>query len=248
MPMRPSVCRRPVWTGSSWSANGHLLDQFWSPRTNDLDAPWNGSLENRMRFSMRVLQAIRDRVGPRFLVGVRYVGDEMAEGGIGPAEGMEIARRLTDSGLVDFLNVIRGHIDSDAALTEVIPVQGMRSGPHLDFAGGIRAATGMPVFHAARIPDVATARHAIASGKLDMVGMTRAHLADPLIVRKIIEGREDDIRPCVGANFCLDRIYQGASRCARTTRLRGASWTGRRLCRPDRWPACGGGGRRAGRA
>jgi NADPH-dependent 2,4-dienoyl-CoA reductase/sulfur reductase-like enzyme len=56
---------------------------------------------------------------------------------------------------------------------------------------------------------VATARHAIASGKLDMVGMTRAHMADPHLVRKIIEGREDDIRPCVGANYCLDRIYQG---------------------------------------
>jgi len=69
----------------------------------------------------------------------------------------------------------------------------------------------MPVFHAARIPDVATARHAIASGKLDMVGMTRAHLADPHIVRKMIEGREDDIRPCVGANYCLDRIYQGGA-------------------------------------
>ena len=56
---------------------------------------------------------------------------------------------------------------------------------------------------------MATARHAIASGKLDMVGMTRAHMADPHIVRKIIEGREDDIRPCVGATYCLDRIYQG---------------------------------------
>ncbi|MDP3958810.1 MAG: NAD(P)-binding protein, partial [Pseudorhodobacter sp.] len=68
---------------------------------------------------------------------------------------------------------------------------------------------GLPTFHAARIPDVATARHAIAAGLLDMVGMTRAHMADPHIVRKIIEGREQDIRPCVGATYCLDRIYQG---------------------------------------
>ncbi|MES9902216.1 MAG: FAD-dependent oxidoreductase, partial [Sedimenticola sp.] len=70
------------------------------------------------------------------------------------------------------------------------------------------AATNFPTFHAAKIPDVATARYAIASGKLDMIGMTRAHMADPHIVRKIMEGREDDIRPCVGANYCLDRIYQ----------------------------------------
>jgi NADPH-dependent 2,4-dienoyl-CoA reductase/sulfur reductase-like enzyme len=85
----------------------------------------------------------------------------------------------------------------------------MKSAPHLDFAGAVRAATGMPTFHAARIPDVATARHAVAAGKLDMVGMTRAHMADPHIVAKIMEGREDDIRPCVGATYCLDRIYQG---------------------------------------
>jgi NADPH-dependent 2,4-dienoyl-CoA reductase/sulfur reductase-like enzyme len=87
----------------------------------------------------------------------------------------------------------------------------MASAPHLDFAGEIRAATNFPTFHAAKIQDVATARHAIASGKLDMVGMTRAHMTDPHIVRKIMEGREQDIRPCVGANYCLDRIYQGGA-------------------------------------
>ena len=81
--------------------------------------------------------------------------------------------------------------------------------PHIDYAGRIRAEVGLPTFHAARIPDVATARHAVASGRLDMVGMTRAHMADPHIVRKIIEGKEDTIRPCVGATYCLDRIYQG---------------------------------------
>jgi NADPH-dependent 2,4-dienoyl-CoA reductase/sulfur reductase-like enzyme len=90
----------------------------------------------------------------------------------------------------------------------------MRNAPHLDFAGEIRALTGFPTFHAAKIPDVATARHAVASGLVDMVGMTRAHMTDPHIVRKIIEGREDDIRPCVGANYCLDRIYNaGAAYC-----------------------------------
>ncbi|MCO0638105.1 FAD-dependent oxidoreductase, partial [Lutimaribacter sp. EGI FJ00014] len=81
----------------------------------------------------------------------------------------------------------------------------------LDFAGEIRAATNFPTFHAAKIQDVATARHAIASGKLDMVGMTRAHMADPHIVAKIIRGEEERIRPCVGANYCLDRIYQGGA-------------------------------------
>jgi len=73
----------------------------------------------------------------------------------------------------------------------------------------VRAATNFPTFHAAKIADVATARHAIANGKLDMVGMTRAHMTDPHIVKKIAQGREEDIRPCVGATYCLDRIYQG---------------------------------------
>ena len=195
--------------GIELQAYGHLMDQFWSPLTNGLGAPYGGSMDNRLRFTFEVLQSIRDAVGPDFIVGVRYTGDEDLPGGLGPQEGLEISRRLKDSGLVDFLNVIRGHIDTDAGLTDVIPVQGMRSSPHLDFAGEIRAATGFPTFHAAKIQDVTTARYAIESGKLDMVGMTRAHMADPHIVRKMIQGREDTIRPCVGANFCLDRIYQG---------------------------------------
>jgi hypothetical protein len=188
---------------------GHLLDQFWSPITNDLDGPYGGqTLDSRMKMLMDVLGGIRKRVGDDFIVGVRYTADEMQDRGITPEEGIEISKRLKDSGMVDFLNVVRGRIHTDPAMTDMIPVQGMKNAPHLDFAGAVRAATGMPTFHAAKIPDVATARHAVASGLLDMVGMTRAHMADPHVVRKIIEGREDDIRPCVGATYCLDRIYQ----------------------------------------
>ncbi|WP_020590833.1 FAD-dependent oxidoreductase [Kiloniella laminariae] len=195
--------------GIELEAYGHLMDQFWSPRTNTLEGAYGGDLENRMRFSMDVLGAIRERVGQEFIVGIRYTADEVVGDGISAEEGIEISKRLKNSGLVDFLNVIRGRIDTDPGLTDVIPVQGMRSAPHLDFAGQVRAATGMPTFHAARIPDVATARHAVSAGLIDMVGMTRAHMADPHIVQKIMEGREHDIRPCVGATYCLDRIYQG---------------------------------------
>lgn len=195
--------------GIELEAYGHLLDQFISPATNSLEAPYGGSLDNRLRFLFDTLREIRGRVGDDFIVGVRYTADEAMEGGTSKQEGLDISRRLKSSGLVDFLNIIRGHIDTDAALTDVIPVQGMKSAPHLEFAGEIKSLTNFPTFHAARIADVATARHAIASGKIDMVGMTRAHLADPHIVRKIIEKREHDIRPCVGATYCLDRIYQG---------------------------------------
>ena len=195
--------------GVEFECYGHLLDQFMSPFTNALPAPYGGSLENRARFAMEVLAACRKRVGERFLLGMRYTADEVEPGGIDAEEGIAIGKMFRDSGLVDFLNIIRGRIFTDAAMTDVIPIHGMKSAPHLDFAGRVRAEVGLPTFHASRIPDVATARYAVASGQLDMVGMTRAHMADPHIVQKIIEGREADIRPCVGATYCLDRIYQG---------------------------------------
>ncbi|MGN6549225.1 MAG: FAD-dependent oxidoreductase [Pararhizobium sp.] len=195
--------------GIEFEAYGHLMDSFWSPATNHRTDAYNGSLENRLRFTHAVLDAVRAAVGPDFIVGIRMVADEDWESGLSREEGVEIARRLAASGKVDFLNIIRGHIDHDAALNAVIPIQGMRSAPHLDFAGAVRAETKFPVFHAARIADVATARHAIAEGKLDMVGMTRAHIADPHIVRKVMAGEEHRVRPCVGATYCLDRIYEG---------------------------------------
>lgn len=195
--------------GVELEAYGHLIDQFASPLTNELDGPYGGPLENRMRFCLDVFKAMRKRVGDDFILGVRYTADERLPGGTEKADGIQISKMLKESGLIDYLNVIRGHIDTDPGLTDVIPIQGMASAPHLDFAGEIRAATNFPTFHAAKIQDVATARHAITAGKVDMVGMTRAHMTDPHIVRKIMEKREDDIRPCVGANYCLDRIYQG---------------------------------------
>ncbi|MFY9969817.1 MAG: NADH:flavin oxidoreductase [Roseiarcus sp.] len=192
---------------------GHLIDQFWSPATNKREDDYGGSLDNRMRFGLEVFSAIRKRVGEDFLVGARMVCDEDWDRGITREEGVSIARRLAASGLIDFVNVIRGHIDTEEALSHVIPGMGSRSAPHLDFSGEVRAATRMPTFHAARIQDVATARHAIESGKLDMVGMTRAHLADPHIARKVAEGREHQIRPCVGMAYCIDSIYSGQAVC-----------------------------------
>ncbi|WP_274629967.1 NADH:flavin oxidoreductase [Arvimicrobium flavum] len=195
--------------GIEFEAYGHLMDGFWSPATNHREDEYGGVLDNRLRFTWRVLEAVRAAVGGDFVVGIRMVADEVSEKGLSREEGIEIARRLAASGKVDFLNIIRGSIETDAALTNVIPITGMRSAPHLDFAGEVRAATKFPVFHAAGISDVATARHAIASGKLDMVGLTRPHIADPYIVAKVMAGEEHRIRPCVGATYCLDRIYEG---------------------------------------
>ena len=199
--------------GLEFEMYGHLIDQFWSPATNRREDAYGGSLDNRLRFGFEVMQAVRERVGKDFIVGARMVCDEDWDRGISRNEGLDIARRVAGSGLVDFINVIRGHIDSDEALSHVIPGMGARSAPHLDFAGEVKQATAIPTFHAARIQDVATARHAVASGKLDLVGMTRAHMADPHIARKIAEGREHEIRPCVGMGYCIDSIYGGEALC-----------------------------------
>ncbi len=187
---------------------GHLFDGFWSPLTNSRSDEWGGE-DGRRRFPWRVLQAIRDRVGAHFIVGLRMSIDETLPGGIDTNHGLALLAKLEADGLIDFINVIRGSVHTDALLTEVIPIHGMPSAPHLDFAGQVRSVTSLPVLHASKIDDLATARHAIAEGKLDMVGMTRAGMADPHIVRKLVEGREAQIRPCVGATYCLDRIYQG---------------------------------------
>ena len=225
--------------GIEIEAYGHLFDQFWSPATNQRTDEYGGSLDNRLRFPLRVLRAIRERVGPDYIVGLRMAIDERLEPGIDTPVGLEILRRVSgarpgDESLIDFVNVIRGNIVNDAVLSEVIPIHGMPSAPHLDFAGMVRAETGIAVLHASKVDDVATARHAIREGLVDMVGMTRAQMAEPYLVRKIELGVEPTIRPCVGATYCLDRIYQsGEALCIHNAA------TGREMTMPHIIPHAG---------
>ena len=99
--------------GIEFEAYGHFMDGFWSPATNKRSDDYGGSLDNRLRFTFRVLRAVREAVGPDFVVGLRMAADEDWDKGFGREEGIEIARRMVASGMVDFLNIIRGHIDSD---------------------------------------------------------------------------------------------------------------------------------------
>jgi 2,4-dienoyl-CoA reductase-like NADH-dependent reductase (Old Yellow Enzyme family) len=202
-------CREGGLDGLEVEAYGHLMDQFWSPLVNRRSDRYGGSLANRMRFSIEVLEAIRRAVGGDFIVGIRMTGGEDVDGGLTEADGMEIATTLARTGLIDFLNVVKGSIATDEAISHVIPGMGTPLGPALQFAGRFRERVDLPVFHAARIADVATARYAISEGLLDMVGMMRAHMADPHIVRKLERGEEDRIRPCVGASYCINRLYLG---------------------------------------
>ena len=137
-------CQAAGLDGIEFEAYGHLMDGFWSPATNHRDDEYGGALDNRLRFTWQVIDAVRKAVGQDFIVGIRMVADEDFEKGLSKREGIEIARRIAASGKFDFINLIRGSIESDAALTKVIPITGMRSAPHLDFAGEVRAATKFP--------------------------------------------------------------------------------------------------------
>jgi len=207
-------CREAGLDGIEIQSYGHLFDAFVSPATNHRTDEYGGDLDHRLAFPRRVITAVREAVGPDFVVGIRMSMDEDRADGLQREEALAALRHYTADGGVDFLSVIKGTIESDATLTKVIPSMGTPSAPFLEFAGEIRAAVNVPVMHASRIADVATARHAVRAGLLDLVGMTRPQMADPHLVAKTMRGEEDRIRPCVGANYCLDAIYEsGDAKC-----------------------------------
>jgi 2,4-dienoyl-CoA reductase-like NADH-dependent reductase (Old Yellow Enzyme family) len=189
---------------------GHLIGQFLSLRVNRRSDGYGGSLENRMRLGLEIMEAVRDAVGDDFVVGIRMTGDEMADGGLSHENCLEVFRTIGDSGLVDFFNVSGGDIFSHMELSNYIPNMAYPDAPFLYLASAVKQITDLPVFHAGKVMSVEMAARAIEEGHVDMVGMTRPHIADPHIVKKLMEGRADDIRQCVGANYCLDRIYLGA--------------------------------------
>ena len=208
-------CQQGGLDGVEIEAYGHLLDSFWSPRTNLRTDHYGGILENRARFSLEIMEEIRKQVGSDYIVGIRMVFDEDLPDGLRLEEGLKIGEMLVNTGALDFINVIKGHVDTQEGLSHIIPNMGTVAAPKLEFTGAIKREFDLPVFHAARINEVATARHALRENLLDMVGMTRAHMADPYIVKKIASGEEERIRPCVGMGYCLDRLYEnGDALCA----------------------------------
>ena len=205
-------CQLGGLDGVEIEAYGHLLDAFWMKRTNFRTDRYGGSLENRVRFSLEVLEEIRKQVGNDYIVGIRMVFDEGLDeniaGGLRLEEGLKIGEMLVETGALDFINIIKGHIDTEEGESLVLPSMGIPAAPYLEFAGAIKREFNLPVFHATRINEVASARYALRENLLDLVGMTRAHMADPYIVKKIESGKENLIRPCVGMGYCLDRLYE----------------------------------------
>ncbi len=205
-------CREGGLDGVELSAaHNHLIDQFWSPLFNRRTDAYGGSLDNRLRFALEVLAEVRRQVGRDFVVGVRISGDELTDGGLTAEDMAAIARRLAASGLVDYLSIIGGGAHTFQLQAGAVPNMSFPNGVYVPLAAAIKAAVpDLPIFHATRIVDPVHADQLIAEGGVDVVGMTRALIADPEMPRKAREGRLDDIRQCVGANEgCIDRIYQG---------------------------------------
>ena len=202
-------CQEGGFDGIELLSHSHLLGQFLSPLVNDREDGYGGSLENRLRLTLEVLAAVRAAVGPEMILGIRMTGDELESAGLSADDCVTVARMLAETGQVDFLNILAGAPYDDLGLAGWVPPMGMPSAPHLPIAGRIRQATGLPVIHAGGIADLATARHALSEGHVDLVGMTRAHIADPHLVAKLMRGEEERIRPCVGLGACVDRVNQG---------------------------------------
>ena len=200
-------CKEGGLDGIETLAGAHLIGQFLSPATNRRTDRFGGSVENRCRFGLMVHEAIREAVGEDFVVGIRFVVDEAGEGRLDFEECLEIARIFEASGTLDFFNAIYGRMDTQIKLaTDCMPGMASPMAPFLAQAGAFKQAVGLPVFHATRITELATARYAIREGLLDMVAMTRAHIADPALVAKLARGEEERVRPCVGATHCMSEL------------------------------------------
>ena len=179
-------------------AHGYLINQFMSPLTNRREDAYGGSFENRMRFPLEVLRAVRKQVGPGFPILFRYSMEEFMPGGIDMEQAVRIARVMADNG-VDMLNVSIGIGES---VEYIIPPASVPDGWNADRAAAIKRAVGsrIPVAVVGRICNRKAAENIIASGKADLVAMGRALLADPFLPAKLAKGRDDEILTCIGCN------------------------------------------------
>jgi NADPH-dependent 2,4-dienoyl-CoA reductase/sulfur reductase-like enzyme len=189
---------------------GHLLENFLSPLVNKRTDEYGGSLDNRLRLAREVLTTVREAVGRDFIIGVRHSGDHFVEGGLSREELGEIARQLDALGIADYWMVSGSNTETLKYEAMVTPSLYHPRGLFNDLAALTRGVVRVPVIVAGRIVTAEQAEAALAAGVCDLVGMTRALIADPEMPRKAMEGRLDDVRVCVGASEgCIGRLRQG---------------------------------------
>ncbi|MDA3625198.1 FAD-dependent oxidoreductase [Saccharopolyspora sp. WRP15-2] len=187
-------------------AHGLLLGNFLSPYTNTRSDEFGGDPQGRLRLALLVLAAVREACGPDLIVGVRISGDELVEGGIGPDRAASIAAGLAATGQVDYLSVIAGNNTRRLARVDHWPPTPAPHGLFRHLARAVRAAVDIPVAAVGRITTPELAEDILADGDADLVGMVRAHVADPDLLAKARAGKTETIRPCVGANLCINRL------------------------------------------
>ncbi len=183
-------------------AHGYLIGQFLSPATNLRDDRYGGTLENRTRFLVEILEAIRDEVGPGFPVGVRLSGTDFIQGGIDQAEAAAIARHIEP--LVDFLDISMG---SYWRFHKFLSTLDDPLGYEIESSEQVTREVNVPTIVTGRIMTLDHASHLVETGVADMVSLVRAMVADPYLVAKARDGREHEIRPCIGTSMgCVAQL------------------------------------------
>jgi len=189
----------------------HLIDQFWTLNANKRDDQYGDqSIESRLKFGVRVIEAVREKVGSDFIVGTRVTGDDMVERGLDNTQMQDICGRLDDLKMLDYFNVIGGTAETFVGESAAVPNMNFKLGLYTYLAASIRQVVDVPVITCGRIVDPVQADKVLAAGEADLVIMNRALIADPHLPNKAKTGQNDDIRQCMGYNEgCIDRIYTG---------------------------------------
>ncbi len=187
--------------------HGYLVNQFLSPYSNHRQDEYGGSFENRLRFALEIIQAVKEKTAPDFPVSFRMNGDEYVEGGIKLEEAKEMAKRFIDAG-VNVLHVSAGVYGSPAPN---VPVMGTPPGPLLHLAEGIKSVSSVPVIAVAKIHEPDLAEDVLKEGKADFIAIGRGIICDPEWPKKVQEGRVGEIRGCITCNQgCIDRLLAEA--------------------------------------
>jgi 2,4-dienoyl-CoA reductase-like NADH-dependent reductase (Old Yellow Enzyme family)/thioredoxin reductase len=190
------------------AGHGYLINQFMSPYSNKREDDWGGSLDNRMRFALRIVEGVRLAVGPDFPIIARLSGDEHIDGGLTIEDMKTVARRLESAG-VDAVSVSAGIYESPPWYSRIFPTMGMPEGCNVPLAEEIKRAVNVPVIVAGKLGSASLAESVLAEGKADLVAMGRPLLADPEIPNKVALGKAGEVRPCIYCNeACAGNISQ----------------------------------------
>jgi dimethylglycine catabolism A len=188
-------------------AHESLVHLFLSPATNQRTDRWGGSLQRRLRLLLEILRGVDDRIGSDLAIGVRVCGREDRAGGYGLDEMCRMVEHLVRRARVDFLCVDVGHGWGSPSYVPPSSTPPALGAPE---ARAIRqVSSGTPVVYVGRVRDVDAAEQLLGDGTCDLVGMTRAGIADPEFADKARAGRESEIRPCIGCNRCIANAVQG---------------------------------------